>query len=167
VVRIARDPRYFTFLSDCEAGWQIHIGDARLRLREAPPGAYDLLIVDAFSSDAVPVHLLTRQALDLYVSRLSERGLLVFHTSNRYFRLEPLFAALAADAGLPGVHLSDPGDFAADRYPSTWVVLARRAEDLAGLHGRPQARDLVPRPGVRAWTDGFADPLSLLRWRIP
>lgn len=167
VVRIARDPRYFTFLADCEAAWQIFIGDARLRLREAAQGAYDLLVVDAFSSDAVPVHLLTRQALDLYMSRLAEGGLLVFHISNRYFRMEPLFAALAADAGLPGVHLSDPGDFGVDRYPSTWVVMARRAEDLAGLRGRPQARDLVPRPGVRAWTDDFADPLSLLKWRIP
>ncbi|HEU5424616.1 MAG TPA: fused MFS/spermidine synthase, partial [Nitrolancea sp.] len=113
VIRIARDPRYFTFLSDSRAG-RIDVieGDARLRLREAPERAFELIVLDAFSSDAVPAHLLTREALALYRHQLAAGGQIVFNITNRYLDLEPVVGALARDAGMVcrvcyDVHVTD------------------------------------------------------------
>ena len=101
VVRIARDPRFFTYLKDCRARSQdVVVGDARLRLRDAPDGGYGLIVLDAFSSDAIPMHLLTREALRLYRDKLADGGLIAFHISNRYLDLAPVLGALARDAGL-------------------------------------------------------------------
>ena len=100
VERIARDPRYFTYLRDCAPAAVVVLGDARLSLVKAPAGQYDLLVLDAYSSDAIPVHLITREALSLYLDKLAPDGLLAFHISNRYLNLEPVLGNLAQDAGL-------------------------------------------------------------------
>ena len=97
VVRIARDPQRFTFLSSCKPGRPIKVGDARLLIEGEPPATTDLLVVDAFSSDAVPMHLLTREAFADYRRLLSPSGLLLVHISNRYLDLMPVVAAAAAD----------------------------------------------------------------------
>src|SRR5204863_5540749 len=99
VQKIASDPQLFRYLTDCPASLRVVLGDARLSLA-ATRDRYDLMIFDAYSSDAIPVHLLTREALHLYLDRLAPRGVLVFHLSNRYFDLPPVVARLAADAGL-------------------------------------------------------------------
>jgi spermidine synthase len=100
VERIARDPRYFTFLKDCPAHVNVILGDARLSLANAKDDLYDLIVLDAFSSDAIPTHLLTREALKLYLAKLSESGAMVFHISNKYLDLKPILGNLANDMNL-------------------------------------------------------------------
>src|SRR4030095_4175434 len=95
-------PRYFTYLRDARTEIRVVLGDARLSLAKEPAGALDLLIVDAFGSDAIPIHLLTREALALYFKNLQPHGVLAFHVSNRYMRLEPLVGGLAHDRRLQG-----------------------------------------------------------------
>src|SRR5262249_25243266 len=100
IATLARDDRYFTFVRDSAADVRIVLGDARISIAREPPRSFDLLILDAFSSDAIPVHLITREALRLYARVLEPNGVLVFHISNRYINLEPVIGDLAADAGL-------------------------------------------------------------------
>jgi spermidine synthase len=101
IVSIASNPQLFTFLSKCTRGsYRVILGDARLKLQEAPQGYYGLIVMDAFSSDSVPAHLLTIQALELYLAKLTPEGVLAFHISNRHLNLEPLLAGLSRRAGL-------------------------------------------------------------------
>ena len=136
VVKIANNTDYFTYLHDCrERGvdLQIVLGDARL-LREAADQSYDLLIIDAFSSDAIPIHLITREALQLYFQKLREDGVLAIHISNRYLDLEPVLGNLAKSLNVWAFSRMD-GDIA--QYPgksaSHWVVLAKKPEVLEGI----------------------------------
>jgi SAM-dependent methyltransferase len=176
VVRdIAFDPTYFTFLSDAAARaavLRVEMGDARVRLeavkRERPGEQYDLMIVDAFSSDAIPVHLLTRQAVRLYLDVLAPGGVLVFHISNRYLELEPVVANLAEDAGLAGRLIAeDDSDEEEGSARSTWVALARSPLALGRLARDEQwtASALAGEPRVGVWTDDFHNLLSVFKWR--
>jgi spermidine synthase len=183
VVRIARDERWFSYLAQSHAEIEVVEGDARISLAsEREQGAlpeFDFLIVDAFSSDAIPVHLMTREALALYLEALAPEGLLAFHVSNRYFDLVPVLARLAEDAGLRVIAIiteTIPGQLSA---PSTWVFLARDEERLRALARlaveRRNALGLSPRamlvrrpsPHVLAhaplWTDDHSDLLRVLR----
>jgi hypothetical protein len=166
VKRIAENTAYFRFLSTCRAPYRIDLGDARLRLREAEEGSYDLLVLDAFSSDAVPVHLLTREALRLYLEKLKPEGVLAFHLSNRYLDLKRVAAALAADAGLACLYQDDfdtgPDDSGND--PSQWVVMARSASDFGALARGVRWAPPQARPGMRVWTDDFSNLLGVVRW---
>ncbi|HEV3166788.1 MAG TPA: fused MFS/spermidine synthase [Isosphaeraceae bacterium] len=168
VTRLARDPRYFSYLRDCRArSLEIVHGDARLRLREAPDHAYGLIVLDAFSSDSVPIHLLTREAVELYLSKLADGGLLAFHISSNYLDFKPLLAALATDARLVALGQDDfavsEEDLRKGCLISEWVVLARDKADLGSLAGDSRWQVLVPRPGFHAWTDDFSDILALFR----
>jgi hypothetical protein len=168
VERIARDARYFTYLRDCPPTVTVVIGDARLRLAEAPPAAYDLIVVDAFSSDAIPVHLLTREALALYLSKLADGGAVALHISNRYLNLVPVLAELARDARVAGVIGRDVrltgDDIDAMKTTSAWVVLSRRARDLGGL-ARREGWDVLPASGDRGlWTDDFSNVVRVINW---
>ena len=100
VVRIARDPERFTFLTDCAPDATIVLGDARLTLVDAPDAAYDLIIVDAFSSDAIPIHLMTREAMELYARKIAPNGMVVMHLSNRHLELASVVAGIAQANGL-------------------------------------------------------------------
>ena len=169
VERIARDPRYFTLLAECAPDAEVVLGDARLSLARAEDASYDLLILDAYSSDAIPVHLLTREALDLYLARLTEDGLLAFHISNRYLDLAPVLGALAEDAGVVGLVQADPAseevEQARGKLASEWAVLARSEAELARLAADPRWQRLQAAPGVDVWTDDFSSLRSVLRWR--
>src|SRR5262249_30840793 len=99
--------QYFQFLSNCGSDSHVVLGDARVTIGNAPDSAYDVLIIDAFSSDSVPVHVLTREALALYLRKLAPGGRVLFHISSRTLNLAPVIAALAADAGVPARVLSD------------------------------------------------------------
>jgi hypothetical protein len=168
VVRIARDPRFFTYLSSCSAAPpNVVLGDARLRMREAPDAAYDLVALDAFSSDAVPAHLLTREALALYLSKLAPDGVIAFHVSNRSLELERVVGGLAADAGLVARIFDDQGHDSEPRLdPSTWVAVARRAEDLGPLSADPRWLPLdATTHKLELWRDDFSDVLGVFRWR--
>ncbi|WP_156679684.1 spermidine synthase [Sphingomonas profundi] len=168
VVAIARDPRRFTFLSRCTPGVPIEIGDARLSLSRAPAGGLDLLVVDAFSSDSVPMHLLTREALGVYRRALAPGGLLMVHISNRFFDLEPVLAAAARADGLAAAlrdYTPDARAAKAAAARSIWVALSPDPRTLARLTaGRADGwRPLVDRPGFRAWSDDYGSVLPVLR----
>jgi hypothetical protein len=174
VREIAFDPAYFTYAVDARdrgATLQVELGDARIRLdavrRERPQERYDVILVDAFTSDAIPVHLLTREAIRLYLEMLAPRGILALHISNRYLRLEPVVANLAEDAGLGGRLIQD-GDTGEIKgaTEATWVLLARTPEDFGGLatDARWTAVRLETEPRVGTWTDDFHNLLSVFKW---
>ena len=128
VERIARNPQYFTYLADCRAKVEVILGDARLSLVHGPQRKFDLLVVNAFSSDSVPIHLTTREALRIYLDRLSDHGLLAMHISSRYLNLGPILGRLAKDAGLTARVCWDAGDRIGTRkLTSRWVVMAQAA----------------------------------------
>jgi spermidine synthase len=168
VERIARDARLFTYLRDCPPQVDVVLGDARLRLADAPAAAYDLIVLDAFSSDAIPVHLLTREALALYLSKLADGGAIALHISNRYLDLLPVVAELARDARVAGVvgrgtrlTAEQTGQMLSS---SAWVVLSRRARDLGSL-ARREGWDVLPPAGDRGlWTDDFSNVLRVITW---
>jgi hypothetical protein len=169
VARIARDPRFFTFLRDCRAAsLDIVMGDARLRLREAPDHAFLLIVLDAFSSDSLPVHLLSREAIGLYRRKLAPGGVLAFNLSNRYLDLDPVLGRQAADAGMACRIGYDtvvtPEEKQAGKWPSIWAVMAETERDLAGIAFDPHWRTPAQVPGSFAWTDDFSDLASYIRW---
>ncbi|HLL76903.1 MAG TPA: fused MFS/spermidine synthase [Pyrinomonadaceae bacterium] len=165
VVTLATAPDHFTYLSSCASGVPVEVvlGDARLRLADAAPGAFGLIVLDAFSSDAIPVHLMTAEALDLYLSRLAPGGLVAYHVSNRSLNLHPVVADLARSRNLSAVAFNDnerlPG-----KEPSHWVVVARRPEDLATLSADARWRTLEGDPSRRLWTDDYSNIVTILKW---
>jgi hypothetical protein len=167
VVQLARDPRLFTYLSKCAAApVSVALGDARLRLREAPDRAYGLIVLDAFSSDAVPAHLLTREALSLYLSKLAPGGLLAFHTSNRALELERVVCGIAADAGLVSRVFADR-EYRPEigKDISTWVVVARDAADLGALGADARWQPLDERlHRLEVWRDDFSNVVGVFKW---
>ena len=169
VEQVARDPKLFTFLANSRGAVNVSIGDGRLKLQHAAPGAYDLIVLDAFSSDSVPVHLLTREALDMYFSKSKPDGVVVFNISNRYIDLEPMLAAHARDAGLvalTNLDLNVPAEEKArGRSQSHWVLFARTEGPLSVVQGRPGWRTPETKTTVRAWTDDYSNLLNVLRVR--
>ncbi len=167
VVSIAESRNYFSYLSDCtRAPLEVVMGDARLKLRAAPEASYNLIVLDAFSSDAIPIHLMTQQALDLYLSKLAPEGLLVFHISNRNLDLSSVVAALAHSRNLTGVSLFDlTPTQSSGKDPSHWVVMARHAADLGAITNEPIAKNLTVTGSSRVWTDDFSNIISVFKWR--
>jgi spermidine synthase len=170
VIRIAENPRYFTYLTDAKArpGTTVRTVavDGRVGLRAIPESAYDLIVVDAFSSDAIPTHLITTEAVALYESRLKPRGVMAFHVSSRFFNLPPVLARIAADRRLVCYVREDrdvPPERAAEAMrASVWVVLARTDGDLGQLaHAGPRWVRLVPDAG-ELWTDDYTNLLGAL-----
>ena len=166
VIGIARDPRYFTFLQE-SPGVRIVPGDARLTLAADDAARYGVIVLDAFGSDAVPVHLLTREVLQLYLSRLAPSGLIAMHLSNRFLDLTPVASALAADARIHAIQRIDlDEDLGKGKYRSHWVVLARDSASLAPLASRAGWQRLPPTT-MRVWTDDYSSVLPLFRQRVP
>ena len=164
VERIARDPRLFTYLRDCEGRLDVVRGDARLSLRRARPGEFGLLVADAFSSDAIPAHLLTREAVRLYRGRLRRDGVLAFHVSNRFLDLEPVLGEVARSEGLACVSQNDlkRPRMPRGKRPSHWVAMAGSRGDLGALGADPRWRPCRRTPGREAWSDDFSSPVSAL-----
>ena len=167
VAKIARDAHYFSFLAESRAAaTAVVLGDARLRLQDPPEHGYSLLVLDAFSSDAIPVHLLTREALELYVSKLAEGGVVAFHISNRYVQLDQVLGALARDLSLACLVRRDlnisPGDVLRGKEPSIWAVMAARPADLGAFHEDPRWESPTVRPRESAWTDDFSNLIKHL-----
>ena len=163
VVKLARDSSQFTYLSSCQPNADVVVGDARLTLAKEAPKSFDFLLMDAFSSDAVPTHLLTVEALRLYLDKLSDRGVLVMHVSNRHLDLIPV--VLAAAQEIPGAHAvvaidrSPPQGY--DKSPSHAVLVTKFAS--SSISAWPDA--LPPATtSVSAWTDDYSDVISAL-WR--
>ncbi|OBX18623.1 hypothetical protein A9995_11755 [Erythrobacter sp. QSSC1-22B] len=155
----------FTFLSDCAPDARMVIGDARLELAKEPAGRFDLLAIDAFSSDSIPLHLMTEEAFATYGRALDRDGLLLVHISNRFIDLAPMVSALAEAQGWQGRLRFDDEDLAEGLTPSVWIALARDEQALARLEGdKDFAWEPLPRPALRAWTDNNASILPLIRW---
>jgi spermidine synthase len=171
VERIARDPQFFTYLKDCKAHWDVILGDGRLRLRQAAAHGYRLIVLDAFSSDAIPVHLLTREALHVYLEKLQPDGLLAFHISNRYLDLKPVLANLARDAHVISRFCEDTNVSEAEletgKDPSEWAVIARTPEDLGKLALDSRWHPNPGRAQKGVWTDNFSNVLRLFKWDRP
>ncbi len=139
VERIARTPEYFTYLEDCGARCTVTIGDARLSLARARPQQYGVIILDAFSSDAIPIHLLTREAMRLYLSRLAPGGVIALHISNLHLSLSPVLGRVAQDQGLTALWQQEPstaGSLAVGKFPSQWMVVARERTRPRRPHDR-------------------------------
>ena len=174
VVRVARDPKLFRFVSECAPDVPIVVGDARLRLADAPDGSYDLIFVDAFLGAAIPIHLLTREAMALYLRKLKPDGIVAMHVSNYHLELASVAAGIA-EANNVIARMYDGGDVEMDESQQHWVprvaALARREEDFGAL-AQSQFWPIRKRdPNQRVWTDDYSNifgaALRNLRERNP
>ncbi len=155
----------FTFLRECAGGVPMVIGDARLALERAPGAGFDLLAIDAFSSDAIPQHLLTQEALQIYLAAMAEDGVLMIHISNRFVDLRPVLARLAQEEGLVAALRDHQPEAAGSAiYPSAWVAMARDPARLDELT-RGGDWETLGEPKGAAWTDEYASILPHLMWR--
>ncbi len=169
VASIARHPRQFTFLSRCLPNAEIVIGDARLTLHKTGPASADILIVDAFSSDSVPMHLLTREAFRAYRRHLAPNGLLLVHVSNRFLDLEPVVAAQVKDGWKAARRTFVPNGRQTANWQtdSNWIALSPSATTLQRLEsasGTAHWTPLAPRAGFAAWTDEHSSILPIIKW---
>ncbi len=166
--RIARDPKLFRYLEVCGEGVDVVIGDGRLNLTKMADGTFDLLILDAFSSDAIPVHLLTREALALYMRKLTPDGIALLHISNRYLDLAPVVANLVEDAGLAGriqEHLPTEEEKATTgALASTWVAVTHTLGDLDQLAPYGLWQELASDQDFGVWTDDYSNVFRTLLW---
>jgi spermidine synthase len=169
VERIARDDRLFTYLRDCPPRIGVVIGDARISLAQAADQAYDLFVLDAFSSDVIPVHLMTRQALELYLRKTAPTGMLLFHISNRAMDLAPVLDRLAAELSLTAF-IQDDFDVSAQEHAegkssSRWILMARNQKVAAPFLTNGRWQPLNGRLGGDLWTDDYSDLLKVIQWR--
>lgn len=168
VVRIAHDANLFTYLRDSKAKLRVVTGDARIKLQQEPDASFDLLALDAFSSDAIPVHLLTREAVALYMAKLADDGILAIHITNWYLNLEPVVSRSVSELGLHALIRSDfnitdqEGVFG--KYGSVWIVVGRSHENLGALAANSQWLQLKPATSLRVWSDDYSDLMSVFKW---
>ncbi|QDT53331.1 spermidine synthase [Caulifigura coniformis] len=153
---------YFTYLGDCLGQEETIIGDARLVLEREEPQHFDVLVLDAFSGDAVPAHLLTKEAFDIYLRHLNPDGVIVVHITNTYLTLDPVVLALADHSGLTGVRVETTQDAKARQERTCYMVLSRDRSQLADIQGEPFPSS--PRTDAQhLWSDDFSDLLSVLK----
>jgi spermidine synthase len=154
--------RDFTFLQDSDATIELALGDARLTLEREPKQAFDVLVIDAFSSDAIPVHLITSEALAIYRRHMKPGGIIAFHVTNRFLNLIPVVEALAHAHGMHVVHIADDGEDSLTSR-SDWVLLS----DSRELFDRPEladaATEIATRRDWRLWTDDFNNLVQVLK----
>jgi hypothetical protein len=177
VKRIAFDPGYFTYLPDAiTRGVKVetYLGDGRLQIQNrAPDGTYDLIFMDAFSSDSVPIHLLTKEAIEMYLTKLAPGGIIIVNVANLYLDLSQVFGNLAEELHLASLFgRSMDYDAYADLFACDWVLLARRQEDFGLLNNLVGNYDYLHRwtalprkPELGVWTDSFSNLLSVFKWR--
>jgi hypothetical protein len=166
VEHIARNDAYFSYLQACGSACTVIIGDGRVSLARAEPHTYGLIMLDAFSSDAVPMHLMTREALALYLSKLAPGGIIVFNISNWHLSFQGVLSRMAADAGLAALWQREPpdaGSWRLGKFPSEWFIVARDRRDFGSLN--LDGRWTVPQATARTplWSDDFSNILSVIR----
>ena len=153
----------FTYISDSPAVIELVRGDARVSLAAEPPQRYDVLIVDAFSGDAVPAHLVTVQALEVYRRHLAPGGIIAFHVSNRFLALAPVLDQLARNAGMQAIRVTNPAEPGRGILFSEWVLVTANTEFLANpAVVRAHQRIDIP-PGLRLWTDDYSSLFPLIQ----
>lgn len=157
---IAKNPNWFTFLSNSQADIKVVIGDGRAEL-ERTSGTYDLIVIDAFSSDSIPSHLMTTEALKLYLSRLSPKGIVAYHISNRYLSLKEVLAAETAELGAKlryfDDYVLDEQDEKDGKTPSQWLLISGSDANFEELSSNPGWEKTVDTRGARPWTDSYSN----------
>jgi spermidine synthase len=167
IVDLATDPGYFTYYSSCAPDANIIVGDARLTMTDARDGAYDIIIVDAFTSDAIPIHLMTKEAMATYLAKLAPRGIVVLHISNRHMELGSVVAGIAKENGLTTriYYKEIPEEEDSDKYmfSSTVTASARSPEDFGSLaQGENAWEDIEPDPKQWVWTDDYSNVIGAM-----
>jgi spermidine synthase len=155
--------RYFTYLRNSRAAIEVVPGDARVSLAAEPPQRYDVLAIDAFSGDAIPVHLITSEALEVYKRHLAAGGVVAFHISNRYLNLAPIVQQLADHAGMQTSFISSEDDKADDVFSADWVLVTNNADLLGVLKFEKDRETIAVPPGLRRWTDDYNSLLPILK----
>jgi hypothetical protein len=160
IIHIARDSGLFRFISACRPDVPIMLGDARLTLADAPDGSYDIIYVDAFTSDAIPIHLLTREAMGVYLRKLTPHGIVVIHVSNRFLELASVVAGIAAANGAVA-RLNNGSDFAENvneyLFVGTVAAVARNDRDFGALAGSEHWPLQAPDRDQWVWTDDYSN----------
>jgi spermidine synthase len=169
IVRIARDPTLFNFVSECRPNVPIVEGDARLTIANAPDAGYDLILVDAFIGAAIPIHLLTKEAMAVYLRKLKPNGIIALHVSNYHLELGSVVAGVA-HANDAITRLYQGGDVQEDASEQKWVpiiaAVARKDEDFGALANSRYWPLLPPDPAQRVWTDDYSNVLGALVRRL-
>lgn len=163
VPRIARG--FFTYLRRCGRDCDIVIGDGRLSIAKQPDGEFDVIMLDAFNSDSIPAHLVSREAVRMYMQKLKPDGLILFHVSNRYMNVEALASAVALDAGLQALVRYDDDEEPTGKASSDYVVAAKHSEDFGTLQDHMLWSAVEKPAGVQAWTDDYSNMLAIVKWR--
>ena len=160
VPKIARE--YFTFLNDADGTVEIVLGDGRLSIEREEPQRYDVLAVDAFSGDAIPAHLITREAVQLFRKHLAPKGILAYHVSNRYLQLGPVLGIIAKADGMTALQIDDfkTGEGSPIKSPSVWVLMSDDASALESLQQYGIAPEEKP---WRMWTDDYHNLFQVMR----
>jgi hypothetical protein len=165
MVDTARDPKYFTFIKSCAPNLQPVIGDARLTFAREPGGIYDLIIVDAYSSDAIPIHLATEEAMEIYKDKLAPQGAVVMHVSNRHLELASVVVGIADANDLKSwVYSEDSNRDNEYIFATSVVVSAREEADVGKLASSKQWELTEADENQRVWTDDYSNVLGAL-WR--
>jgi hypothetical protein len=165
MVDTARDPKYFTYIQKCEPDLKPVIGDARLTFAREPDGIYDLIIVDAYSSDAIPIHLATEEAMEIYKNKLAPQGAVLMHVSNRHLELASVVVGIAEENDLKSwVYSEDSNRESEYIFPTSVVVSAREEADVGKLASSEQWELTEADEKQRVWTDDYSNVLGAV-WR--
>jgi spermidine synthase len=160
VLRLAR--KHFTCLDDCRGKWDVVLGDGRLALEREPPQHFNLLVLDAFSGDAVPTHMLTREAFEVYRRHLAPGGVIAVHITNTYLHLAPVVRALAENCGLDHVRVYSDGDANRLQYHSDWMLLTSNENFLRAIPAAPP-EEVCDDFTVPLWTDHYSNLFQILK----
>ncbi|WP_407155931.1 spermidine synthase [Bradyrhizobium sp. STM 3557] len=167
MVDTASDPKYFSYIQKCAPDLKPVIGDARLTFAKEPDGIYDLIIVDAYSSDAIPIHLATQEAMAIYKSKLAPQGAVVMHVSNRHLELESVVVGIADENDLKSwVYNEDSGRDSEYIFATDVVVSAREEADVGSLASSDKWTETEPTEGQRVWTDDYSNILGAVYRRL-
>ena len=170
ILKIAKDEDYFTYFKNTHAGkLDVILGDARLCLKEVPDNYYGLLVLDAFSSDVIPTHLLTREALQIYLSKIAGKGIIAINISSRYLDLTSVIRDLASDAGIYCLKRNDvntgTNGSVTGKYSSQWIVMSRDPKTFGFLLTDTRWERLSVNPHAEPWSDDFSNILKVLKWQ--
>jgi spermidine synthase len=169
VVKIAEDKSMFTFLSDCGSPYDVTVGDARLKIRSAPDHSYDMIFIDTFSSDNIPIHIMTEEAFRAYFSKLKDDGIIVMNISNSFFNLEKVISAMARDLGVHAMFKITAGGKVPGTdipyYAARFAVLAKDEATIAPLKNLPGWRQVDVPASQKAWTDNYSNLVGALYFK--
>jgi len=162
VVHIASD--FFTFVKRCGGNCDIVVGDGRLSIQGQPEHEFDLIVLDAFNSDSIPSHLVSREAVRMYTSKLKPDDILLFHVSNRYLDVERLATGVSIDEGLNAFIRHDDDEEPTGKAASDYVAAVQHASDLDAIPHKEDWDEGHKPTEIKSWTDDYSNMMSVIRW---